>query len=313
MPRLVRSLERHGNAEVWYDKARIGGADIWREEIDKAIDRTDIAILLVSQYFLLSDFIMREELPRLVKRAGEKQLVIFPILVGYCAWESVEALSRPQMMPGKPTPLVEYLEPPAKWDSVQYEILQALLRQIEKLRKPAPPPPPPPPPQTHPRSRSGWLGGLGNLLGFERKRGGVSTEAPPEIPATVQTESEAPQVAGDPADHARTQPPAGPAPPTPPPQPTLTTKTLAPGPAELLPVPPPKVVPPVIREDELWGTAGPRFGAARVVDIRPADSGLAPSGPRFGTVRVIQSARPQQVVSEGGQPRFGSASIHTRP
>jgi hypothetical protein len=143
MARLIPSLEKQASAEVWFDKRRIGGADIWREEIDNAIDRTDIAILLVSQYFLNSDFIMKVELPRLVKRAAEKQLVIFPILVGYCGWESIDALSRPQMMPGEPTPLVEYLEPLARWERVQYEILQALLRQIEKLRKerkePAPP------------------------------------------------------------------------------------------------------------------------------------------------------------------------------
>src|ERR1035437_3341111 len=80
MTRLIPSLEKQGDAEVWYDKRRIGGADIWREEIANAIDRADIAILLVSQYFLISDFIMLEELPRLVKRSGEKRLVIFPIL-----------------------------------------------------------------------------------------------------------------------------------------------------------------------------------------------------------------------------------------
>jgi hypothetical protein len=158
MSRLIPSLERRENAEVWYDKGRIGGADIWREEIDNAIDRANIAILLVSQYFLNSDFIMRVELPRLVKRAEEKQLVIFPILVGYCDWESVEALSRPQIMPGEPTPLVEYLEPLAKWERVQYEILQALLRQLEKLRKEpeppnavSPPTPEPPSPESIPK------------------------------------------------------------------------------------------------------------------------------------------------------------------
>lgn len=134
MPRLIQSLE-HNNAEIWYDKLRIGGSDIWREEIEKAIDQADIAIVLVSQFFINSDFIMQVELPRLIKRAEEKQLIIFPILVGYCNWESIEAISRTQMMPGEPTPLVEYLEPLAKWERVQHEIYQALLRKIGKLKK----------------------------------------------------------------------------------------------------------------------------------------------------------------------------------
>ena len=132
MPRLIQSLQRV-NAEIWYDKGRIGGADIWKDEIENAIDRSDIAILLVSQYFINSKFIMQVELPRLIKKANEKQLVIFPILVGYCDWESIDAISRPQMMPGEPTPLVEYLEPLAKWEKVQYEIFQALQRQIKKI------------------------------------------------------------------------------------------------------------------------------------------------------------------------------------
>jgi hypothetical protein len=212
MPRLIPSLQR-ANAEVWYDKGRIGGADIWRNEIDNAIDRADIAVLLVSQFFLNSDFIMRVELPRLTKRAEEDQLILFPILVGYCAWESIEALSRPQMVPGEPTPLVEYLEPLAKWERVQYDIMQALLRQIEKIKKrrekiearpaqkhvvtvatePGPRDPqaldvaPPPP-----KERKGWIARIGSLvgLGSDDRNAQITSIAPATLARTSTASAE---------------------------------------------------------------------------------------------------------------------------
>ncbi len=133
MPRLVKSLEREG-AETWYDRKRLGGGDWWRQEIEDAIDKAQIAILLVSQDFLNSEFIRDFELPRIEARAEKRELVVIPILVGNCDWQGVSLLNVPQMLPGKPTPLVEYLSPPAKWDKVQYEILKAVVRQVEKAR-----------------------------------------------------------------------------------------------------------------------------------------------------------------------------------
>lgn len=136
MPRLVDSLEQQDSAEVWYDKRQLGGGDPWREEIEQAIDRSRIAVLLVSQDFLNSRFIREVELPRIEHRAKGRELVAIPILMDYCDWDVVEFLSRPQMIPGEPTPLVEYRESEARWSKVQHEIHKAIQRQIRKLTFP---------------------------------------------------------------------------------------------------------------------------------------------------------------------------------
>ncbi len=53
--------------ETWDDRNLPPGSN-WLDEIDKAIASARIAVLLVSQEFLASSFIHRQELPRLLKR-----------------------------------------------------------------------------------------------------------------------------------------------------------------------------------------------------------------------------------------------------
>ncbi|MCC6795798.1 MAG: TIR domain-containing protein [Candidatus Hydrogenedentes bacterium] len=133
MPRLIKSLEIIG-AEVWYDHRRLGGGDPWKQEIVDAIKKAHIAILLVSRNFLNSDFIREIEIPRIERRFDQGELIVVPILVGHCNWQNVRMLSRPQMVPGKPTPLISYLDSPAEWDRVQEEIFSAIERQVERVR-----------------------------------------------------------------------------------------------------------------------------------------------------------------------------------
>lgn len=134
MPRLIKSLEVIG-AEVWYDHRRLGGGDPWKQEIVDAIKKAHIAVLLVSRNFLNSDFIREIEMPRVERRFDMGELIVVPILVGHCNWQNVRLLNRPQMVPGKPTPLISYLDSPAEWDRVQEEIFSAIERQVERVRE----------------------------------------------------------------------------------------------------------------------------------------------------------------------------------
>ena len=82
-------LEQQEQLDFWTDdRIRIG--DAWFKKIEDAINAASVAILLVSADFLVSPFIVREEIERLLKLPDQEGLVIFPILVGPCLCEESE-------------------------------------------------------------------------------------------------------------------------------------------------------------------------------------------------------------------------------
>jgi len=74
------TLKKEGLISVWSDRG-IEGGERWREEIDAALARTRIAVLLISQNFYTSDFICDVELPRLLAREARGSATILPVFV----------------------------------------------------------------------------------------------------------------------------------------------------------------------------------------------------------------------------------------
>jgi len=63
----LRPLQRESSISYWDDGSIIAGQK-WREEVEAALARTRIAILLISADFLASDFVAESELPVLLGR-----------------------------------------------------------------------------------------------------------------------------------------------------------------------------------------------------------------------------------------------------
>lgn len=64
--------------DVWTDKSLKAG-EIWEEEITKAMSEARFAILLISDNFFASEFIMKRELPHLLEAAKKKDLIILSL------------------------------------------------------------------------------------------------------------------------------------------------------------------------------------------------------------------------------------------
>jgi tetratricopeptide (TPR) repeat protein/CO dehydrogenase nickel-insertion accessory protein CooC1 len=97
-------LHHQGLLDLWDDR-RIGAGHDWYSEIQRTLDDTSVVVLLVSANFLTSQFILGEEMPRLLERRDKEGLRIFPVIVKPCAWKQVKWLARMQVRPKDGRPL----------------------------------------------------------------------------------------------------------------------------------------------------------------------------------------------------------------
>jgi hypothetical protein len=86
---MLRPMKQNLAMEVWSDK-RIKPGRLWSEEIEEAIRRSKIAVLLVSRHFLDSDFVSTHELPALTHAADSGHLQVFWIACSHCLYEHTD-------------------------------------------------------------------------------------------------------------------------------------------------------------------------------------------------------------------------------
>lgn len=77
---------RAGRLKFW-DDTNIRMGDSWRAEIQAAIDRARVAVLLVSPNFLISEFIATDEFPKILQAARRDGLKIVWILLSTAPYE----------------------------------------------------------------------------------------------------------------------------------------------------------------------------------------------------------------------------------
>jgi hypothetical protein len=122
----LRPIERDGVVDLW-DDTRIAAGEIWRDEIDAALDNAAVAVLLISPDFLASDFIMDNELPPLLAGAENHGCTILPLLVRPSLFAERPELSRFQTVNPDAVPLSAMTE-------VQRDaVLVALAKRISAL------------------------------------------------------------------------------------------------------------------------------------------------------------------------------------
>ncbi|AYL97325.1 TIR domain-containing protein [Mucilaginibacter celer] len=93
----LSGLEREG-FEFWYDKKILAGDD-WDDEIKQQIEKADIVLTLVSQYFLNSKYCSNTEVQLFLQNQRSRGLIIFPVILSPCDWKSHDWLTRTQFEP----------------------------------------------------------------------------------------------------------------------------------------------------------------------------------------------------------------------
>ncbi len=124
-------LERDYSIKVWSDeKIRVGQQ--WREEIEKALEQTAVAILLVSADFLASDFIVKKELPPLLDAAQSEGVSILCFILSHCSFNST-LLAKYQTV-NDPTKPLTSLNKKSKREELWVDLVQKTTQALDNFK-----------------------------------------------------------------------------------------------------------------------------------------------------------------------------------
>lgn len=103
LERSLSILTRQNRIDLFIDH-HLRAGDEWQSRIFRAIEEASAAILLFSNNFFSSDFIMSRELPILLARYERRDLSLLPIVIRPCPFELYERLNRFQAFNDPNTP-----------------------------------------------------------------------------------------------------------------------------------------------------------------------------------------------------------------
>jgi len=126
LKRHFKPLIRDGNIDFW-DDSRIEPSQKWKKEIEVAINRAKVAILLISADFFASDFIDSDELPKLLKAAEEDGTILLNIFLKPCVFQK-SRISEFQGMnfPSNPVMKMSELEKEELWTNLVSQVMKHL-------------------------------------------------------------------------------------------------------------------------------------------------------------------------------------------
>lgn len=118
---MLTGLQRQNIIDTWQDR-RIEAGENWFEAIQNAMQECEIAILLVSSDFIASRFIQEEELSKLFQRRVDEGLLVIPIIVRACLWQSEPIIKDLQALPKDGKPIISFSKENGDRDHVWMEI-----------------------------------------------------------------------------------------------------------------------------------------------------------------------------------------------
>lgn len=121
----------------WHDR-RIATGESWDTRIRESIEGSDIALVLVSQNFLRSEYCQSVEIERFLELRRERGLIIYPILLSPCDWRTHEWLSSTQSLPRDGRSIELHYQDPGARKQLYLDILIELREWGKQLRSSQP-------------------------------------------------------------------------------------------------------------------------------------------------------------------------------
>jgi len=122
--KTLKAREHSGLIRVFSDET-IHPSDRWDPMIQDALQRADVAVLLVSRGFLASPYIRKIELPTILERAREGTLRVLSVLIEPCDYQAVPGLGEFQFVndPKRPVAGLDPLDQKEVWVKINHHIL----------------------------------------------------------------------------------------------------------------------------------------------------------------------------------------------
>lgn len=125
LERHLSILKRNGLIVGWHDR-RISAGDEWRDQIDKHAQSAQIILLLISSYFLNSEYCYDVEMKLALERHEKGEAVVIPIILRPVEWRDAP-FAKLQALPRDAKPV-------AKWSN-QEEAFALIAEQIRDIVK----------------------------------------------------------------------------------------------------------------------------------------------------------------------------------
>jgi hypothetical protein len=126
---FLEGLIRDEKLDFWWDEKM--SHTKWDDEIKQRLYEADIVVCVVSQPFLISDYVRRVELRITRRRQKEDDIIVVPILLEPCQWENYKWLREYHHIPEQP--IVPYYK--HKRLVIYLEIVDHIRNRIRARRK----------------------------------------------------------------------------------------------------------------------------------------------------------------------------------
>src|SRR5688572_23072357 len=84
----LSSLKRQGVIETWHDR-RIGAGKEFDSEISEHLETAQIILLLISPYFIASDYCYDIEMARALELHNTGEARVIPVILHPCDWHNL--------------------------------------------------------------------------------------------------------------------------------------------------------------------------------------------------------------------------------
>lgn len=123
-------LKREGLVSTWHDRKILAG-DEFENDIDENLEDSDIILLLISPYFLNSDYCYEIEMQRALERHESGDTRVIPIILEHCDWQKAP-FGKLKALPKDGRPVTDYPNQHKAFTQIAKGIRQAIQKSDGK-------------------------------------------------------------------------------------------------------------------------------------------------------------------------------------